>query len=352
MNISLSEIAALVEGVVVGDEKQIILALSPIDNVLPNALVFAEGSDNLKLAEASQAAAILVGNNVTCANKPVIQVLNPFKAFILLLHHFYPEIVPARGIHPTAVIAENVSLGQNISIAAYVVIESGSQIGDNCVIKSHVHIGHGVTIGEHTTLHPHVTVYDNSKIGAHVSIHASTVIGSDGFGYMFEDGNHIKVPHVGRVVIEDHVEIGANTVIDRATLGATVIGEGTKIDNLVQIAHSVKLGKHNILCAFTGIAGSSTSGNHVIFAANVGVSDHVRIDDNVILGARAGVPPKKHLKQGNIYLGSPARPKDKAIEQELASTRIPFIRKNLAALSEKVSLLAENVARLEIGNKE
>lgn len=352
MNISLGEIAALVDGVVVGETTQMISALSPIDNVLPNALVFAEGSDNLKLAEASQAAAILVGNNITCANKPVIQVLNPFKAFILLLHHFYPEIVATQGIHPTAVIAEDVILGQNISIAAYVVIESGSQIGDNCVIKSHVHIGHGVTIGNHTTLHPHVTVYDNSKIGAHVSIHASTVIGSDGFGYMFENGNHMKVPHVGCVVIEDNVEIGANTVIDRATLGATVIGEGTKIDNLVQIAHSVKLGKHNILCAFTGIAGSSTSGNHVIFAANVGVSDHVRIDDNVILGARAGVPPKKHLKQGNIYLGSPARPKDKAIEQELASTRIPFIRKNLAALSEKVALLAENVARLAQENKE
>ena len=300
MNVSLYEIATLIDGIVVGDENQTILALSPIDNVAPNALVFAEGSDNLKLAEASAAAAILVGNNVTCANKPVIQVLNPFKAFILLLHHFYPEHKPAVGIHPTAIIADTVTLGENVSIGAYVVIEPGSTIGDYCVIKSHVHIGHNVVIGDHSTLHPHVIVYDNSKIGAHVSIHASSVI-----------------------------------------------GEGTKIDNLVQIAHSVKLGKHNILCAFTGIAGSSTSGNHVIFAANVGVSDHVRIDDNVILGARAGVPPKKHLKQGNIYLGSPARPKDKAIEQELATTRIPFIRKNLAALSEKVAVLTKKLAHLE-----
>lgn len=343
MNVSLSEIAALVEGIVVGDAQQKIVALSPIDNVATNALVFAEGSDNLKLAERSAAAAILVGNNVTCAHKPVIQVLNPFKAFILLLNHFYPAHQPAVGIHPTAVVDKTVTLGKNVSIAAFVVIESGSQIGDNCVIKSHVHIGHDVVIGAHTTLHAHVTVYDHSKIGNQVNIHASSVIGSDGFGYMLEDGNHIKVPHVGQVIIEDHVEIGANTVIDRATLGATIIGEGTKIDNLVQIAHSVKLGKHNILCAFTGIAGSTTSGNHVIFAANVGVSDHVRIDDNVILGARAGVPPKKHLKQGNIYLGSPARPKDKAIEQELATTRIPFIRKNLAALSAKVDALIKKI---------
>lgn len=347
MNASLKEIAALIQGVVVGDENCVVSALSPIDHVMENALVFAEGADNLKLAVASSAAAILVGNDVPSVDKPIIQVANPFKAFIQLLRHFYPEQKPTIGIHPTAIIAENVILGKNLSIGPYVVIESGSTIGDNCVIKSHVHIGHNVAIGESTTIHPHVTLYNNSKLGARVSIHASSVIGSDGFGYTFENGKHIKVPHVGQVVIGDDVEIGANTVIDRATLGSTVIGEGTKIDNLVQIAHSVRLGKHNILCAFTGIAGSTTSGNHVIFAANVGVSDHVRIDDGVILGARAGVPPKKHLKQGNIYLGSPARPKDKAIEQELATTRIPFLRKNLRILSEKVAQLTEKMAQLE-----
>ncbi len=347
MNASLLEIAALIQGVVVGDETLQVLALSPIDRVTDHALVFAEGADNLKLAEESNAAAIIVGHNITCEKKTVIQVANPFKAFIQLLSHFYPEHKPVAGIHPTAILGEHVTVGANVSIAPYVVIESGSCIGDHCVIKSHVHIGHHVTLGEHTTLHPHVTVYDNSKIGARVSIHASTVIGSDGFGYTFEQGKHVKVPHVGHVVIGDDVEIGANTVIDRATLGATVIGEGTKIDNLVQVAHSVRLGRHNILCAFTGIAGSTTSGNHVIFAANVGVSDHVRIDDGVILGARAGVPPKKHLKQGNVYLGSPARPKDKAIEQELATTRIPFMRKNLRALTERVAQLAEKLASLE-----
>ncbi len=347
MNATLYEIAALVQGVIVGDEKIVVSALSPINHVIDNALVFAEGADNLKLADTSCAVAVLVSKEVTHLNKPMIKVTNPFKAFIQLLRHFYPEHHPVLGIHPTAVIGENVTLGDNVSIAPYVIIESGSIIGHDCVIKSHVHIGHNVSIGENTTIHPHVTLYDNCQIGARVSIHASSVIGSDGFGYTFENGKHTKVPHVGHVIIEDDVEIGANTVIDRATLGATVIGEGTKIDNLVQIAHSVRLGKHNILCAFTGIAGSTTSGNHVIFAANVGVSDHVKIDDGVILGARAGVPPKKHLKQGNIYLGNPARPKDKAIEQELASTRIPFIRKNLHALSEKVSNLAEKVSKIE-----
>ena len=345
MNASLFEIAALVEGVVIGDENLMISALSPIDSIISNALVFAEGSDNLKHAESSSAAAILVASNINGVNKPIIQVSNPFLAFIKLLNHFYPERKPKAGVHPTAVVADDAILGKNVSIAPYAIIESGSVIGDNCVIKSHVYIGHNVTLGAHTTIHPHVTIYDNSQIGARVSIHASSVIGSDGFGYTLEAGQHVKVPHVGHVIIEDDVEIGANTVIDRATLGTTIIGEGTKIDNLVQVAHSVKLGKHNILCAFTGIAGSTTSGNHVIFAANVGVSDHVRIDDGVILGARAGVPSRKHLKQGNIYWGNPARPKEKAIEQELATTRIPLMRKSMKSLIEKVAQLTE---RLEI----
>lgn len=347
MQASLFEIAELIQGEVIGDGSLMISALSPIDNIAEQALIFADGNDNLKLAKNSTAVAVLVADHVTELNKPMIRVTEPFLAFIKLLKHFYPARQATQGIHPSAVIADNVIMGQNVSIGPFVVIESGCVIGDHCVIKSHVHIGHDVTLGSNTTLHPQVTIYDQCQIGARVSIHASTVIGSDGFGYSFSEGEHLKIPHVGYVVIGNDVEIGANSVVDRATLGATMIGDGTKIDNLVQIAHSVKLGKHNILCAFTGIAGSTTSGNHVIFAANVGVSDHVRIDDGVILGARTGVPPRKHLKQGNVYLGSPARLKDKAIELELSSTRIPMMRKNLLALSQKVGELSAQVQRLD-----
>ena len=346
MKASLAEIADIVQGVIIGDKNIIISTLSSIDDIHPHSLIFAEGADNLKKAELSLASAILVASNVTESTKPIIKVANPFKSFMLLLTHFYPTKKQELGTHPTAVIEQNVMLANNVSIGPYVVVQENSQIGANSVIKSHVHIGHNVTIGADCIIHPNVTIYDNSVIGSKVNIHSGAVIGSDGFGYTFENGEHIKVPHVGAVVINDNVEIGANTVIDRATIGTTVIGSGTKIDNLVQIAHSVKLGKQNIVCAFTGIAGSSTSGDNVIFAANVGVSDHVTIDDNVILGARAGVPPKKHLKQGNIYLGSPARPKDKAIEQELAATRIPFIRKNVRTLTESVQNLSDKIALL------
>lgn len=347
MNASLFEIANLVEGTVIGDKTIQIRSFSPIDQIAPGSLVFADGADNLKKAEASEAAVILVSRQVTESSKPIIQVIHPFKSFINLLNHFFPPKKPTIGIHPTACIAADVQLGANVAIGPFVSIDSGCVIGDNVIIKDHVSIGSEVTIGSDTIIHPQVTIYERCSIGSRVSIHASTVLGSDGFGYTFMDGKHMKVPHIGTVIIEDDVEIGANTVVDRATLGATVIGQGTKIDNLVQVAHSVKLGKHNILCAFTGIAGSTTSGNHVIFAANVGVSDHVRIDDGVILGARAGVPPKKHLREGNIYIGSPARPKDKAIEQELSVTRIPHMRKNIKTLVARVDALAEQVAQYE-----
>jgi len=343
MHASLADIATLVQGNVIGDGNLIITALSPIDEIKPGSLIFADGKDNLEQAEKSEAAAILVATHVGLASKPLIQVADPFKAFMQLLQHFHPLIQPALGVHPTAVIAPDVTLGQNVSIGAYVVIEAGSSIGDNCIIKSHVHIGHHVHIGNNTSIHAHVSIYDYSQLGNHVAIHASSVIGSDGFGYTPENGQHVKIPHAGRVVIQDNVEIGASTIIDRATIGETIIGEGTKIDNLVQIAHSVKLGKHNILCAFTGVAGSTTSGDHVIFAAGVGVSDHVRIDDEVILGARAGVPPKKHLRKGLIYLGSPARPREKAIEHEMSTTRIPLMRKQLKRLAEQVAQIKEQI---------
>lgn len=351
MNASLLEIAELVDGKVIGENTVLITSLAPIDNIVEGALVFADSEANFNIINNSKAYAILANETCIPGVKPIIQVKHPFKAFIKLLNYFYPPLKSKPGIHPTAVIAEDCIMGENVSIGAFTYIGSGVEIGNNCIIKNHVSIGANVKIGSNTLLYPHVTLYEGTQLGSGVIIHASSVIGSDGFGYTFIDNEHLKVPHVGHVLIGDNVEIGANTVVDRATLGATVIGEGTKIDNLVQIAHSVKLGKHNILCALTGIAGSTTSGDNVIFAANVGVSDHVTIEDGVILAARAGVPPRKHLKKGNIYLGNPARPKDKAIEQELSVTRIPLMRRNLKTLNETVLELRKRFEQYEINNE-
>lgn len=340
MAYTLAEIAKLVEGTVVGDASYNVSVLSPITDIAFGSLVFAEGGENLKLAIQSEAGALLLNRHETCETKPYIQVDHPFKAFIRLLHVFYPPIEAKPGVHPTAVIAEGVKIGEGCSIGAFVSIGPDCELGKGTVIKDHVSLGAQVKLGEQCYLYPHVTIYDGCQLGQRVIIHAGSVIGSDGFGYTYIDGHHMKVPHVGTVIIEDDVEIGANTVIDRATLGATQVGEGTKIDNFVQIAHSVKIGKQNIICAFTGIAGSSSTGTGVVCAANVGISDHVRVDDGVVLGARAGVPSRKHLKQGNVYLGNPARPKDKAIEHELSVTRIPYLRKQLQAVQEKLAQLS------------
>lgn len=352
MKTNLATIASMTQGELIGNAQLEINGISTLDHITSGSLVLADGKESLQRAEQSDAAVILVAEDVTSSVKPLIRVAHPFKAFVQLLNHFHPNPPPAPGVHPSAVIAKDVVLGKGVCIGPLVVIEEGSQLGDNCVIKGHVFIGKNVSIGAHTTLHPHVTIYDNCQLGKHVTIHASTVIGSDGFGYKFIEGRHLKVPHCGHVLIHDHVEIGANTVIDRAPLQATVIGEGTKIDNLVQVAHSVQLGKHNILCAFTGIAGSTVTGDRVVCAANVGVSDHVQIDDDVILGARTGVPPQKHLLRGLVYLGNPARPKEKALEQEFSSTRIPFMRKNIKTLTEKIKELTERVTIVEHKNND
>jgi UDP-3-O-[3-hydroxymyristoyl] glucosamine N-acyltransferase len=326
-----------------GDPDLSILGLSPLSEIEPNHLVFAEGQDNIKLALQSNAAAIIVSQKPQEGEKPFIISDYPLMAFAQLIPVFYPDIEKPAEIHPSACIGKNVSIAENVYIGPYAIIEDHCQIGKGSVIHGHVIIREQSQIGENCELHPHVTLYPKTILQDKVIIHAGTVIGSDGFGYRFVNGIHHKLPHAGQVVIESNVEIGANTVIDRATLGSTKIGKGSKIDNLVQIAHSVKIGENNIICAFTGIAGSTTSGNGVVFAANVGVSDHVKIDDQVVLGARTGVPPKKHLKQGLTYLGNPARPKEKALENEFSTTRIPFMRKHIQTLQEKVQGLEEKL---------
>lgn len=344
MQTTLHEIAERIGAKLDGDRNIAVNTLCSIDDISPDSLVLAIGKDNLNKAESSDAVAILTDYRCERSSKSLLQVENPFAAFVHLIDYFYPPRKAGDGVHPTAVIGENVSLGKNVSIGPYVSIGDGSVIGDYTVLKSHVSIGQKVSIGKQCVLHPNVVVYDTCILKDAVIIHASSVIGSDGFGYYFSDGKQQKVPHAGKVIIENNVEIGANTTIDRATLGATVIGEGTKIDNQVQIAHSVKLGKHNILCAFTGIAGSTVSGDNVVFAANVGVSDHVRIDDGVVLGARAGVPPNKHLRGNQVYLGSPSRPKEKAIELELGVNRLPGMRKRIAKLEEQLKALMESIS--------
>ena len=216
------------------------------------------------------------------------------------------EMPRPAGIHPQAVVSPKATIGTNVSIAAFVVIEEGAVIGNNSIISSHCFIGAHAHLGEHCFFHPHVTIRERCLIGNRVILHPGVVIGSCGFGYVFHEGVHKKISQTGIVQIDDDVEIGSNTAIDRARFGRTHIGEGTKIDNLVQIAHNVVIGPHNIICSQVGVSGSTRTGSHVTLAGQVGLSGHIEIGDRAIIGAQSGV--SKNVQPGAMLIGSPARP--------------------------------------------
>lgn len=339
MTYELTQIADAIDGAYTGTQNLAITGISALDDIQANTIVMCMDQTSLSRAEDSLAAAVVLPQPLKTDKKPFIHVKHAKFALIKLLTLFTPQKTSKPTIHPTAVIAETASLSEGVSIGPYVTIGEESCIGPNTVIKAHVTIGDKVEIGANSTIHPNVVIYDETIIKHHVIIHAASVIGSDGFGYEFDGTAHQKIPHIGHVIIEDHVEIGANTVVDRATLGATHIGQGTKIDNLVQVAHNVKLGKNNILCAFTGIAGSSTLGDQVICAADVGIADHATIEDNVMLGPRTGVTANKRCPKDTVWLGNPARPAKQTLEQAIHLNRLPKLRKTVQALSKRVDAL-------------
>jgi UDP-3-O-[3-hydroxymyristoyl] glucosamine N-acyltransferase len=335
---NLKDIADKIGGVLIGPDLAI-QALSSLADIQEDSLIFITAQSRLQQAEDSQAAAIVVPNDVTHSKKPIIQVGNPKIAFYSLISDFYPTKPFVNSIAKSAVIAENVQLPAEVSIGENVVIGEGCLIGERAVISAGVVLAENVRLAAGVHLHPNVTVYANSQIGEDSIVHANSVIGSDGFGYAFDGQKHQKIPHVGIVEIGKNVEIGANSVIDRGTLGKTIIKDGSKIDNLVQVAHNVELGENNIVCALSGIAGSSKTGNNVVMAANVGIADHVTIEENVMLGARTGVAPGKTIRAGSRMLGAPAKDERKAIEIVMLSQRLPQMRKSLQDLQKRIKEL-------------
>ncbi len=234
-------------------------------------------------------------------------VSNPAAAFAEILPLFTPQpIVREPGIHHTAIISPDAEIGEACSIGAHVVIEAGVKINARCVIEAQCFIGQQSILGEDCHLHPHVVVRERCRIGDRVILHCGVVVGADGFGYEFRDGEQQKIPQTGTVQIDDDVEIGANSAIDRARFGRTWIQRGTKIDNLVQIGHNVTIGEHCILCAQVGISGSTRIGNHVTLAGKVGLSGHIEIGDQVMIGAMSGLA--KNVPSNTIMFGAPAQP--------------------------------------------
>jgi UDP-3-O-[3-hydroxymyristoyl] glucosamine N-acyltransferase len=253
-----------------------------------------------------------------------------------------PDKVPhPKGVHASAVIAKNASVGTNAAVGAYAVIDTGAVIGDNTVIYPFAYIGKNAKIGGDCIIYPHVTIREDIMIGNRVIIHPGSVVGSDGFGYDTKpDGSHAKIPHLGTVVIEDDVEIGACVTIDRARFEKTVIGKGSKIDNLVQIAHNVKIGPYCLIAGQSGISGSSELGRNVVFAGQVGMADHAKLGDFAVAGAKTGIP-KKSYPPKTVLFGYPAKPIDKAKEIIASTALLPKLFERVRVLEEKLKKITQ-----------
>jgi len=335
MSFTAAEIARHLQGEVLGDSEVVLKNFGPASSAQPGDLTFAENEKYLARAERSAASAIIVEAGVSSKTKVLIRVKNARTAFAQAVELFAPESVFPPGVHPSSVIAADAHVDPSAHIGPHCVVGSGTWIGPRAALISNVAVADRCKLGQDAVLFPNVTVYARSEIGQRVRIHAGTVIGSDGFGYVPDAGAHRKVPQIGNVIIADDVEIGANATIDRGALGPTVIGKGTKIDNLVQIGHNVQIGEHCLIISQVGIAGSTKLGNAVVVAGQAGITGHLTIGDKVTVSAQSGV--MTDLPSGGIWLGSPAQPDKAAKRQLIALQRLPALLKRVAELEKKLS---------------
>ena len=337
MTFTLQELADLCGGELRGDASQKITGAAALLEAAPGEITFYVDPRYLARLRKTRASAVFVPldfSEETAAAQ--IRVANPSKAFEQVVLKLAPKpIAFAPGIHPTAVVDPTAKLGKGVSIQPHAVIESGTAIGDNTVISAGSYVGHESVIGQSCLIYPNVTIRERTQIGARVIIHSGAVIGADGFGFEFVDGRYRKIPQIGIVQIDDDAEIGANTTIDRARFGRTWIQEGVKIDNLVQIAHNVILGKNSVIAAQTGISGSTRVGEKVMIAGQVGVIGHLTIDDNTIIAAQSGIA--KDLP-GGAWFGSPAVPLPDAKRQIAWIHRLGKLFDRVKALEKKLGL--------------
>ncbi|WP_158633356.1 UDP-3-O-(3-hydroxymyristoyl)glucosamine N-acyltransferase [Tautonia sociabilis] len=351
MAATIRELADLVQGRVVGDDSTPIVAAKPVTEAGPGDLTFLADDRYLKALAASPASAVLIGSGFAIPEpadrSPTMTfiVVDDPRAAFMLLHARLRGAAAERwvGIHPTAVVSPKARLGERVAIHAFAVVADDAELGDGCTVGPHCTIGPRSRLGRDVTLHTNVSIYEDVTIGDRCVLHAGAVIGADGFGYRFEGGRHVKVPQSGGVIIEEDVEIGANSCIDRGTFGPTRIGAGTKIDNLVQVGHNVRIGKHNILCAGVGIGGSAVSGDYVIMGGQVGVADHRTIGDGARLSAQSGI--NRDVEAGSTVFGTPAVPLRQQMQMHSLTMKLPEMRRELKRLAAEVDRLAASSAK-------
>lgn len=327
---TLAQIAEVVHGEVDGDGSIEIKHACEITSGTVGAITYLSDPKYSHFLASSPVSAIILKAGVNAHGKPSIRVSNPTRAFALALAYLYPRNAPLSGVHPSASVGQGVQLGSGVSVGPHAVIGDEVTIGEGSIIEAGVKIAGDAIIGCKVRLYPNVVIYHNCQIGDEVTIHAGTVIGSDGYGYVTEDDIHHKIPQVGRVVIGKQVEIGANCTIDRSTLAETIIGEGTKIDNLVHIAHNVRIGRGCLFAAGVGIAGSAIIGDFVTLGGQVGIADHLEIGDRVVVGAKAAV--RQSIPAGQFYAGDPAVDHRSWLRQQGAIKRLPELIRRLRSI--------------------
>jgi len=334
MPFTVAEIAHHLGGEAMGDLNFVLKGFAPADRAQTGDLTFAENENYFARAEQSAAAAIIVDRPFTSNQKILIRVANARIAFAKVLPLFFPEPVFTAGIHLTAIVPATAQVDGSAHIGPYCVLGEQVRIGARSVLQGGNFVGAECHLGEEVHVSPNVTLYPGTEIGNRVRIHSGSVIGADGFGYVLDGGVHRKVPQIGNVIIRDDVEIGANVTIDRGALGPTIIGKGTKIDNLVQIAHNVTIGEHCLVVSQAGISGSTKLGNYVILAGQVGLAGHLKIGNGVSIAAQSGV--MHSMPDGEKWFGYPAQPDRQTHRQIIALQQLPELLRRVAELEKRL----------------
>lgn len=337
---TLEELAALTGGAVKGDGKAVITGFSSLEDARPGEIAFAAEKKYFAMAKASKASAVISSQEIEGVANLVL-VRYPQLAFAKIVEALSPAEHPAPGISPRAEVHAGARIGENVSIQSFCVVEEGAEVGDGTVLYPGVYIGRNAKIGAGCLLYQGVAVREGSIVGNRVIIHCNSVVGSDGFGYARDSAAYVKVPQKGIVRIEDDVELGACVTVDRAAIGETVIGRGTKIDNLVQIAHNVKIGEDTVIVAQAGIAGSTKVGSRVQIGGQVGVVGHITIGDETGIGAKSGVTGD--LPSRGVFSGIPAIAHGEWLRAQALFPKLPELKKKIAELERRLKELEEGL---------
>lgn len=332
MTFTAGDLAKLLKAELHGDASALVSGVASPERACAEDLIYIDSPRHEERVARSAATCVIAGLGVRIAGKTVLELSEPKLAFVKAAALLMKAPAPHPAVHPTAIVASTARCAPDAFVGPYVVIEDEVTVGGGAMIEAFCFLGRGARVGENCRLHPRVTLYSGAKLGDRVEVHAGAVIGADGFGYVFGEGRHWKFPQIGSVEVGDDVEIGANATIDRGSLERTQIGNGVKIDNLVQVAHNVRIGEHSVLAAQTGVSGSSTLGKSVIVGGQVGIADHCTLEDGAVAGAQAGIPTGKTIRSGQVVWGTPARTLEKFKRQYAWFARLPELAERVRKL--------------------